>query len=197
MEFHQKLTALRKQKGLTQAELAKVLYVSRTAISKWESGKGYPSIDILKQIAKFFSVTLDELLCQSTLAIAEQEGARSRNLFNISFSLLDITHLLLLFLPFFTARSEGSAAAVTVFNSDVQPYLKVIYLVLILCTVLVGSLTLTPIGLIKKAEKLRTYISIALALLTMLIFILSSQPYAAVFALSTLLIRFIILLKHR
>ena len=38
MEFHEKLQQLRKQKGLTQEELAEHLYVSRTAISKWESG---------------------------------------------------------------------------------------------------------------------------------------------------------------
>ena len=45
MEFNEKLLELRKQKGLTQEELAEVLFVSRTAISKWESGRGYPNID--------------------------------------------------------------------------------------------------------------------------------------------------------
>ena len=54
MEFHEKLQELRKGRGLTQEELAEILYVSRTAISKWESGKGYPSIDSLKGIAGFF-----------------------------------------------------------------------------------------------------------------------------------------------
>ena len=47
MEFNEKLQSLRKNKGLTQEELAEALYVSRTAISKWESGRGYPSIDSL------------------------------------------------------------------------------------------------------------------------------------------------------
>ena len=40
MEFHEKLQALRRQRGLTQEELAAELFVSRTAISKWESGRG-------------------------------------------------------------------------------------------------------------------------------------------------------------
>ena len=62
MEFHEKLQELRKQKGLTQEELSQQLYVSRTAISKWESGRGYPNIDSLKAIAKFFSVTVDQLI---------------------------------------------------------------------------------------------------------------------------------------
>lgn len=57
MEFNEKLQELRKQKGLTQEELAKRLYISRTAISKWESGRGYPGIESLKSIAGFFSVT--------------------------------------------------------------------------------------------------------------------------------------------
>jgi len=62
MEFNEKLQELRKQGGLTQEELASKLYVSRAAISKWESGRGYPNIDSLKAIAALFSVTLDELL---------------------------------------------------------------------------------------------------------------------------------------
>ena len=49
MEFHEKLQELRKSRGLTQEELAQALYVSRTAVSKWESGRGYPSIDIMVQ----------------------------------------------------------------------------------------------------------------------------------------------------
>ena len=53
---------MRKNRGLTQEELAQVLYVSRTAISKWESGRGYPSIDSLKEISNYFGVTIDDLL---------------------------------------------------------------------------------------------------------------------------------------
>lgn len=53
MEFHEKLQELRKQKEMTQEELAQALYVSRTAVSKWESGKGYPNIDSLKAISSW------------------------------------------------------------------------------------------------------------------------------------------------
>ena len=59
MEFNEKLQQLRTGKNLTQEQLAEQLYVSRTAISKWESGKGYPNIESLKCISKFFSVTID------------------------------------------------------------------------------------------------------------------------------------------
>ena len=67
MEFHEKLLELRKSRGLTQEELAEALYVSRTAVSKWESGRGYPGIDSLKEISRFFSVTIDELICPQAL----------------------------------------------------------------------------------------------------------------------------------
>ena len=62
MDVHEKLQALRRRRGLTQEELAEQLYVSRTAVSKWESGRGYPSIDSLKAISGFFGVTIDSLL---------------------------------------------------------------------------------------------------------------------------------------
>ena len=106
MEFNKKLQELRKQKGLTQEELAESLYVSRTAISKWESGRGYPSIDSLKAIAKFFSVTVDELLSSDeALSIAEEDGKQKEKRFrDLAFGLLDIGMAMLLFLPFFSAN---------------------------------------------------------------------------------------------
>ncbi len=74
MEFHEKLQQLRKQKGLTQEELAEHLYVSRTAVSKWESGRGFPNIESLKAIARFFGASLDELLSgEEILSIAEND----------------------------------------------------------------------------------------------------------------------------
>ena len=81
MEFNVKLLELQKQKGFTQEELAEILFVSRTAISKWESGRGYPNIDSLKAIAKFFGVTVDELLSgDELLTIAEEDGRNNPNL---------------------------------------------------------------------------------------------------------------------
>ena len=72
MEFNEKLQELRKSKGLTQEELAKELYVSRTAISKWESGRGYPNISALKELSRYFSVSIDELICPDEIITAAE-----------------------------------------------------------------------------------------------------------------------------
>lgn len=75
LEFHEKLQELRKSRGMTQEELAAALFVSRTAISKWESGRGYPSIDSLKEISRYFSVSIDDLLSgEQLILIAEKEN---------------------------------------------------------------------------------------------------------------------------
>ncbi len=56
------LTDLRKEKGLTQQEVADNLNVSNKTISKWERDEGYPEITMLPEIAKFYEITTDELL---------------------------------------------------------------------------------------------------------------------------------------
>lgn len=58
MEFSKKIQELRNKNKLTQEQFAEKLYVSRTAVSKWESGKGYPSIDSLKYISKYLMFQL-------------------------------------------------------------------------------------------------------------------------------------------
>ena len=100
MELCEKLQELRKRKGLTQEELAGILYVSRTAVSKWESGRGVPNIESLKAISKYFSVSIDELLSgEEILAVADEDfKQRESRLFDIVFGLLDLSMILFLLL---------------------------------------------------------------------------------------------------
>lgn len=56
MQFQEKLKMLRQKKGLSQAALAKNIYVSRSAIAKWESGLGTPSASNLQALCTFFGV---------------------------------------------------------------------------------------------------------------------------------------------
>ena len=64
-DFGNKVATLRKEKGLTQSQLAEKLNVSNKAISRWETGEGYPEITILTALAKELGVTVDELLNDS------------------------------------------------------------------------------------------------------------------------------------
>ena len=109
VELNEKLQQLRIKNGLTQQQLADKLYVSRAAVSKWESGRGYPSIDSLKLIADFFSTTVDELITGTqVLAIAEENKKQVKKHFRDTvFGLIDICMLLLLFLPLFASKSDG------------------------------------------------------------------------------------------
>lgn len=64
MAFSEQLQALRRRSGLTQEQFAEQLQVSRQAVSKWESGRGYPEIEKLLFICRSYGVTLNELFCQ-------------------------------------------------------------------------------------------------------------------------------------
>ena len=80
MTFGEKLKRMRSDNGLTQDELADKIFVTRTAISKWETDRGYPSIDSLKAISKLFSVSIDELISDDDIenkrALDERWGRR-------------------------------------------------------------------------------------------------------------------------
>ena len=191
MEFNEKLQALRKQKGLTQEELADALYVSRTAVSKWESGRGYPSIDTLKDISVFFNITIDELLSGSELLnIAENDNKQKQNRFrDVVFGLLDVSAVLFFFVPFFAERSEV-IKSVNLLSLSVSPYLKTAYLILIIAVILLGVLTLIYGGAFAKYKNI---FSIILTSILLLLFILNLQPYAATLVFAFLLIKALIL----
>lgn len=67
MEFKDRLKQYRLDNNLTQDELADKLFVSRQAISKYETGRGYPSIDILTELAKLMGISVDELITSEEL----------------------------------------------------------------------------------------------------------------------------------
>lgn len=71
MKFSEKLKKLRQEKNLTQDDLAEKIFVTRTAISKWETDNGYPSIESLKLLAKLFSTTIDDLISEEDIKIKE------------------------------------------------------------------------------------------------------------------------------
>lgn len=199
MEFNQKLIELRKKKGLTQEELGAILFVSRTAISKWESGRGYPNLDTLKTMSKFFGVTVDELLsCDQLLSVAEQDGKqKENNILDLVFAVMDIAFILFLILPLFAQTVDGVILEVSLINlTEKQLYLKIAYFVVVVLSVLLGVLQL----FIRKNQnkfylKYKRKISLALGTLSVLLFSVSLQPYAVILSFLFLSVKVLTIIK--
>ena len=192
MEFHEKLQLLRKQRGLTQEELAERLFVSRTAVSKWESGRGFPSIDSLKAISGFFSVTIDALLSgEELLTIAQEDRKQAEERIRARvFGLLDCGSALLLLLPIFGQSSGGAVLSVSLIAlTGVSPLLLAAFWAVTTVTVLWG------IGELTLCEKHPPALSMALSTADVLLFILSRYPYPAVFSFALLCAKAFFLLK--
>ena len=197
MEFNDKLQELRKQKGFTQEELAEVLFVSRTAISKWESGRGYPNIDSLKAISKFFGVTIDELLSgDELLTIAEEDTKQKETRFcDLVFGLLDCSIAMFFFLPFFGQKADAIIQEVSLLSlTEIAPYLRTAYFVVVIGIIVSGILTLA-LQNCYQAFWVKSKISLALNAVGALLFIISSQPYAAAFLFIFLVIKVLMLVK--
>lgn len=199
MEFNEKLCELRKNKGLTQEELAQALYVSRTAISKWESGRGYPSIDSLKEISKFFSVSIDELLSgEKIISIAEKENKSNlKNMCSLCFGITDILYLTLIILPLYSISAGERICAVnlfvfiekTLFNQMVFP---IMFLLIMLCGAAKAVLSFMKI---EKGQKALTLVSMLLGIVTVLLLALTRESYAISTAFLLLMIKVALLLK--
>ena len=201
MEFNEKLQELRKQKNLTQEELAQKLYVTRTAVSKWESGRGYPNIDSLKAISKFFCITVDDLLSGEELLVVAQEDQNEKQsrLHSLVFGLLDICAVALLFLPFFGSKGEDAIRSVSLINlTGISVYLKLAYYDFVSSSCLLGVLLLALQNTRWEFWVANKHIlSVILSVFGVLLFIISTQPYGAVFLFLFLAIKVLLLIKRR
>lgn len=200
MEFNEKLQELRKSRGLTQEELAEILYVSRTAISKWESGRGYPNIDSLKAIAGYFSVTIDDLLSgEKLLSIAEAENkANIRSVCELLFGIVDVSTFLLIFLPLYPYKVEGYVYSVNLLRyADTMSWKISVYWILFITVIVLGVVKTWMVR--RKIEKgLRTVtdISMGLGILMVLVLAMAREAYAIVVAFMLLVIKGALILKN-
>jgi hypothetical protein len=105
---------------------------------------------------------------------------------------------MLLFLPFFAEKADGAIQSVSLITlGGVQPYLKIAYLAALIAMTVMGILTLALQNCQSPAwRKSKTIISLALGAITVLLFVISSQPYAAVFTLALLAIKAFMLIKR-
>ena len=182
MEFHEKLQALRKSRGLTQEELAEALFVSRTAVSKWESGRGYPGIDSLKAISRYFSVTIDDLLSgEKLLQIAEKEKQSSmQHLCDLLFGMADLLSLLLIVLPLYPNLIDGRVYSVNLFAyTAAAASHRVVYWFLFLALTGSGAAKLLFAHLkMERCCRAVTRISIGISIAGVLLLAMAREAYA-------------------
>ena len=201
MEFNEKLQELRKKKGLTQEELSQKLFVSRTAVSKWESGRGYPNIDSLKAISEFFGITVDELLsCDELLNVAKEDNKEKESGFRrFVFGLLDCSAALFFFLPFFGQKSDDAIREVSLFNLyDIPTYIRAAFFVAVIGIILMGIIALVfQFRPDSSKNKIITFLSLIINAIGAVVFIVTLQPYAAVYLFVLLIIKALMLIKHQ
>lgn len=200
MEFNEKLQELRKNKGLTQEELAENLFVSRTAISKWESGRGYPNIESLKDISKFFEVSIDDLLSgEKLIFIAEKENKRNiQSLCDRLLGIVDLFSFMLIALPLYPNTIDGFVYSVNLLHyTETAPvnigFYWVAFVLLLLSGIAKIILTKTKW---EKGNRVLTGFSVGLNILIVLFLALTREVYALIIAFLLLLTKGVILLKR-
>ena len=200
MEFGEKIQKLRNQNKWTQEQLAEKLYVSRTAVSKWESGKGYPNIDSLKDIAKLFNKTIDELLSsEEIIDIAKEENTSNiKRTNNLIYGLLDIISILFIFLPLYAYKTEDFVYSVSLMSTnDIGNIIKILYIVIFSVLSLIGitELILQFIDN-KKIQRVVNIISLIIESFSVLFFAISRQTYLTAIIFIILTIKIIVVIKN-
>ncbi len=200
MEFNEKLLQLRKQKGLTQEELADWLFVSRTAVSKWESGRGLPNIESLKAISKVFGITIDELLSGDEIiqAAEEEKEVNAISLRTILFGLFDVMSLVFYFIPLYGEKNGEVIKLVSLFSMKlIERYMFFTYTAIIGITVVLGIMEIVLQNYQKHLwSKNSAYLSMGFTVAATIIFIMSQQPYIAFFELWLLVVKGVLYIKQ-
>ena len=200
MEFGEKIQKLRNEKKWTQEQLAEKLYVSRTAVSKWESRKGYPNIDSLKDIAKLFNKTIDELLSsEEIIDIAKKENTTNiKRTNNLIYGLLDIISILFIFLPLYAQKTESFVYSVSLMSTnDISNIIKISYIVILSTLSLIGiaELILNFIDN-RRTQRIVNIISLIVESISILFFAMSRQTYLTAIIFIILVIKITVIIKN-
>lgn len=200
MEFSEKLQQLRKLNNLTQEQLAEQLFVSRTAVSKWESGKGYPNIDSLKSVSKLFSVSIDDLLSGDELiTLAESENRSNiKKVFSLIYGIVDLMAISFILLPFYGHPEGTYIRSVTLLEyRDTTATLLVSYWAIFLLMAVFGIIELV----IRYFENEKWFnisikCSFAIHTIAILLFAASKQPYVTAFLFLLFILKLLVLIKR-
>jgi transcriptional regulator with XRE-family HTH domain len=183
--FGEKLKLLRSKENLSQEKMAEILNVSRTAVSKWESGRGLPNYDALKGISSYFNVTIDSLLTQEeALAKVDTETKESKrkNLLMLS-GLLDCLIILLVVLPLFPLTLDNHIYAAGIFKSDIGTVARSLFLFLFFLSLAIGILQLVLMSFPNKTLVIKNVriVSFSIGIILMILVIVTPNAYAGLF----------------
>lgn len=185
MEFNEKLQQLRTGKNLTQEQLAEQLYVSRTAISKWESGKGYPNIESLKCISKFFSVTIDELLSgEELITLAETENRSNlKKVYSFIYGILDMMTVAFILLPLYGNPVDGYFYSVNLLSfTNTTTFNLTVYWIIFTTLIVLGIAKIAATHFDKETwGEIATKCSLLLTFVAVSFFAVAREPYITAF----------------
>ena len=192
MELSKKIKKIRNDNKLTQEQFAEKMFVSRTAVSKWENGTCYPSIDSLKYMSKIFNVSLDKLLSgEEILEIANMENKSNMSKYNgLLFSLLDIVRIIFIFIPLYSYKTNDFVYSVSLFNSnDLSSTLKNIFMLIYVMFLILGIIEL--IFIYQEKNRLINKISLVLDVISIFVLLFTKQPYVIALLFGIFIIKII------
>ena len=196
MELSKKIKQIRNDNKLTQEQFAEKMLVSWTAVSKWENGTCYPSIDSLKYMSLIFNISLDKLLSsEEILEIAKTENQSNISNYNsLLFCLLDIVRIIFIFLPLYSYKTNDFIYSVSLLNSnDLGTTLKIVFMLIFIMFLILGIIEL--IFNFKGNNKLINKISIFLDVTSIFILIFTKQPYVIALMFVIFIIKIIMLIN--
>ena len=194
MELSKKIKQIRNDNKLTQEQFAEKMLVSRTAVSKWENGTCYPSIDSLKYMSQIFNISLDKLLSsEEILEIVKTENQSNISNYNsLLFCLLDIVRIIFIFLPLYSYKTNDFIYSVSLFNSnDLGTTLKIVFMLIFIIFLVLGIVEL--IFNFKGNNRLINKMSMFLDIISIFVLLFTKQPYVIALMFIIFVIKIIML----
>lgn len=198
MDFGEKLKALRTERGLTQEQLAARLYVSRTAVSKWETGGGSPNLDSLQVVARLFDVSVDDLLSTDDLIVLARDERRStaRSSGMLSFGLLDVLAVVFAFIPLYGVDDGSFVRMANLADYGASVDFGASFAVMaaaVVSLMFVGAveILLAAAGS-RRAARIVALVGFAVQALAVVLFASTMQPYATTLMFALLLAKVVV-----
>ena len=198
MDFGEKLKALRTERGLTQEQLAARLYVSRTAVSKWETGGGSPNLDSLQAVARLFDVSVDDLLSADDLIVLARDERRStaRSSGMLSFGLLDVLAVVFAFIPLYGVDDGSFVRMANLADYGASVDFGASFAVMaaaVVSLMFVGAveIVLAAAGS-RRAARIVALVGFAVQALAVVLFASTMQPYATTLAFALFLAKAVV-----